>query len=241
MKKMIFFWIYFVLAIILAIYFASRILTNQINMGPISVVQDTIIVGNTKNLDTNYIKSMIGITNGTKIKDIYDKKKDTERNKTEKINNIALQIPWVKNASTKFLPNGIFVIKIEPHDIIATWTDGMYYYPLSAEGEKIDYPQETPIENSIVFMGKTTTGLKEIVSIIKETTLVNKIDYITMVESRRWNIYLKNGIIIYLPEKNPLNAVNTIIDLDKRYNILSRDIKVIDLRNNQKILVKTKK
>ena len=240
MRKIIFFWIYFVLAIILAIYFASRILTNQINMGPVSVVQDTVIVGDTKNLDNNYIKSVIGITKGTKIKDIYDKKKDKEHDKTEKINNIALQIPWVKNASTRFLPNGVFVIKIEPYDIVATWTDGMYYYPLSAEGKKIDYPQETPIKDSIVFMGKTPNDLTEIVDIVG-ASLVDKVDYITMVESRRWNIYLKNGIVIYLPEKNPLNAINTIMDLDKRYKILSRDIKVIDLRNNQKILVKTKK
>jgi cell division protein FtsQ len=93
---------------------------------------------------------------------------------------------------------------------------------------------------SIVFMGKTPNDLTEIVDIVG-ASLVDKVDYITMVESRRWNIYLKNGIVIYLPEKNPLNAINTIMDLDKRYKILSRDIKVIDLRNNQKILVKTKK
>ena len=49
MKKSIFFWLYFCVSIILAIYFAVRIITSQMGRGPISSVQNIITYGtNTK-------------------------------------------------------------------------------------------------------------------------------------------------------------------------------------------------
>ena len=40
MKKSIFFWLYFVVSIILAIYFAVRIITSQMGRGPVSHVHN---------------------------------------------------------------------------------------------------------------------------------------------------------------------------------------------------------
>jgi len=51
----------------------------------------------------------------------------------------------------------------------------------------------------------------------------------------------KNGITIYLPENNPSVAVNKIKTLNQTHKLLSRDISVIDMRDNARILVKTRK
>ena len=62
-----------------------------------------------------------------------------------------------------------------------------------------------------------------------------------MVESRRWNIHTKNGTTIYLPENNTPMAVNKINVLNQTHKLLSREIEIIDMRDNARILVKTRK
>ena len=62
-----------------------------------------------------------------------------------------------------------------------------------------------------------------------------------MVESRRWDIHTKNGITIYLPENNPNVAVNKISLLNQTHKILSRNLDIIDMRDDARILVKTRK
>ena len=66
------------------------------------------------------------------------------------------------------------------------------------------------------------------------------IDYLEMVESRRWNIHTKNGITIYLPENDIATAVNKIGVLNQTQKLLSRKIEIIDMRDSARILVKTK-
>jgi cell division septal protein FtsQ len=51
-------------------------------------------------------------------------------------------------------------------------------------------------------------------------------------------MYTNDGITIMLPEKNPLAAIGTLISLNTNHNILSKDIKLIDMRDSARILVK---
>jgi len=229
MKKTVFFWLYFVASIVLAIYFAVRIITNQMGRGPVSQVSRVSIISDGKDFDIEPVTIAIGITNGTNIKNI----------DTHQINNRVASVPGIKNAATRLLPNGALVIKIQQHNIAAQWSDGVKFYPLSLDGIKIDKPMENRDENTIVFRGIVPDNLKEIITNL--APIAEYIDYVTMVESRRWNIHTKNGTDIYLPEDEPNIAVNKIILLNQTHKILSREIEIIDMRDKSRILVKTNK
>ena len=229
MKKSLLFWLYFVLSILLAIYFATRIITSYLGRGPISTVKHIEITSDRKDADLESIGFVVGIRHGTPLRSI----------DLHQINNRVTSIPWVKNASTRRLPNGDLIIKTRQHNAIAMWTDGAMYYPLSDEGEKIDTPFDKPTENTIVFSGDLPDNLTDVIANV--SGLSEYIDYIKMVESRRWNIYTKNGTTIYLPENNPASAINKISVLNQTHKILSRNIDIIDMRDNARILVKTKK
>ena len=58
------------------------------------------------------------------------------------------------------------------------------------------------------------------------------------IENRRWNIVTNGGTTIMLPEKNPSAAIGHLIILNKNHAILDRDIKIIDMRDDARILVK---
>ena len=234
MKKTIFFWLYFIVSIVLAVYFAVRIITNQMGRGTISQVKHISITSTDKDFDMEPIRVAIGLTNATQIKSI----------DLHQINNRIMGVPGVKNASTKLLPNGTISVKVQQHHIAAQWSDGEYFYPLSMDGTTIDKPSTQRDDNTIVFRGKlpenlTKTTLTTIINDLSQ--IADYVDYITMIENRRWNIYTKNGTVIYLPEENPTFALNKINILNQTHKLLSRKIEIIDMRDNARILVKTKK
>lgn len=229
MKKSLFFWLYFVGSIILAIYFSSRIITSLMGRGPVSYVKHISITSDSKDTNIEPIKVAIGITRGTNIRSV----------NLHQINTRVSQVPGVKKSSTRRLSNGDIVIKTQQHKVAAQWSDGEFYYPLSSDGTKIDTPTTERDENTIVFTGVVPDNLSEI---IKTVSAISKyIDYMNMVESRRWNIHTKNGTTIYLPEDNPSVAINKISVLNQTHKLLSRKLEIIDMRDKARILVKEKK
>lgn len=228
MKKSILFWLYFVLSIVLAVYFSVRIITGQMGRGPISNVQNIITRG-TSAKDAEIIKMSVGVSDGTNLRSI----------DLHQLNNRVANIPGVKKSAVRRLPNGDIAIKIQKYRIVATWSDGEYFYPLSADGTKINTPSMERNNNSIVFRGELPENLTDI---INHVSVISKdIDYIDYIESRRWNLHTKNGTVIYLPEQNPEIAINKINMLNHTHKLLSRKLDIIDMRDNARILVKERK
>lgn len=59
-----------------------------------------------------------------------------------------------------------------------------------------------------------------------------------LVAERRWNIKLKSGLYVRLPEAQPERAIETLIALDRDKKLISRDITAIDLRLADRVTVR---
>lgn len=59
-----------------------------------------------------------------------------------------------------------------------------------------------------------------------------------LVADRRWNLRLKNGMDIRLPEAEPAEAIEALLALDKDKKLLTRDILAIDLRIRDRVTVR---
>jgi cell division protein FtsQ len=59
-----------------------------------------------------------------------------------------------------------------------------------------------------------------------------------LVADRRWNLRLKNGMDIRLPEAEPKDAIEALLALDKDKKLLSRDLLAIDLRIPDRVTVR---
>ena len=88
----------------------------------------------------------------------------------------------------------------------------------------------------MVFRGNVPNDITEITNTAHN--LVEKLDYLEYIEDRRWNLYTTDGITVMLPEKDPSAAIASLMILDKNHKILSKDINVIDMRDDARILVK---
>jgi len=59
-----------------------------------------------------------------------------------------------------------------------------------------------------------------------------------LVAERRWNLRLKDGMEIMLPENDTERALRILVDLDRNRKILSRDIVAVDLRLPDRVTVR---
>jgi cell division protein FtsQ len=59
-----------------------------------------------------------------------------------------------------------------------------------------------------------------------------------LVADRRWNLRLKNGMDIRLPEAEPAEAIESLLALDRDKKLLSRDLAAIDLRIRDRVTVR---
>ena len=226
MRRNLWFWLYFIVAILLAIYFATRITMIFMGYGPISTVRNISVSADTDNKDLTPIASAVGIASGT----------NTYSVNLELVNDRVLATPGVRESATRRLPNGNLSIRVYLYRAVAGWTDGTYYYPLSADGTIVNSPSEEKKPDVVMFRGNLPNDISDITK--SATNIITDIDYMEWIDNRRWNIVTPDGITVMLPEENPTAAIGSLVVLNNQYNILSKNIKVIDMRDSARILVK---
>ena len=226
MKRNLWFWLYFIAAILLAIYFATRVIMTFMGYGPISTVRNISISADTKNKDLTQMVAATGVSPGTHTYSV----------NLELINERLLNTPGVRESAVRRMPNGNLAVRIKLYRAVAGWTDGTYYYPLSADGTVVNNPSEEKKTGVVMFRGPVPNDISQITK--SATNLIGDLDYIEWIDDRRWNIVTTNDITVMLPEENPDAAIASLIVLNDKHNILSKNIKTIDMRDSARILVK---
>lgn len=226
MKRNIWFWLYFIIAILLATYFATRIVMAFMGYGPTAMVRNISISADTNDKDLTTIIAATGITPGT----------HTHAINLGVINGHIANAPGIKESAVRRLANGNIAIKVSLYKAVAGLTDGTYYYPISANGKKVETPSETRPAGTVMFRGNVPNNISEITKAAHN--LIGDLDYLEWIDDRRWNLVTLGGITIMLPEQDPIAAIGNIVILNQKYNILSKALKVIDMRDDKRILVK---
>jgi cell division protein FtsQ len=66
----------------------------------------------------------------------------------------------------------------------------------------------------------------------------NQVRASVLVAERRWNLRLRNGIDVLLPELEVARALDRLAALDRELKLTSRDISIIDLRLADRLTVR---
>ena len=201
MRRSIWFWLSFVVAIVLAVYFASRIIMVSMGYGKTAMLHKIYFTTDIENKDMTALSAATSFAKNTKFYSI----------NLDKLNDSILSVPGVKNSAVRRLPNGNLAIKVSFHHFVATWTDGVNYFPLSDDGTIVKNPSPERPTSALLFRGPVPDDMTE--------------------------IHTTGGITIKLPEDDFTHAIASLITINKKHNILGRDIRVIDMRDSARILV----
>ena len=226
MKRSIWFWLCFVISVILAIYFASRVIMVGMGHGNISRVRNISITADKNDKDLSALANAVTVAPGTRSYSV----------NLENMNARVGAVPGVKQSAVRRLPNGNLVVRASMYTAVALWTDGEHFYPLSADGTIVNKPTDVRDAGHVVFRGVVPDSIDQITKAAHN--LVGDLDYLEWIENRRWNLYTTRGIVVMLPEKNPIDAIGTLISLNNNHRILGRNINMIDMRDSARILVK---
>lgn len=150
-------------------------------------------------------------------------------------------IEFVKNVEVqKQFPDTI-LLRITERAPVAFWqndgevrlidSDGVVL-TLSAAKMKLFAGLPVMVGEEAVFHAK---GLFEF--LVSEPLLFKEVTAMSLVQDRRWDILLKSGVIIKLPETKPEQAWATLARLNAQHQLLEKQIKTIDLRLPDKLYI----
>ena len=149
------------------------------------------------------------------------------------LRNRVLSLPPVETAEVRLEGGSILHVKVKEKVPALLLKDDTGIHVLNKNGDYIrpllstEYGSKLPV---ITGEGAQKAAAE---AFILFSALYDKLDEVrglVLVGGRRWNIVLKSGQVIMLPEKKPEQAVQKILILDKAEKILSRDIAVFDFR-----------
>ena len=148
--------------------------------------------------------------------------------------------PWISDASVLKLYPGQLQIIVKEREAFALWQKQGRVSVIADDGTVLE-PFVAPRLSRlplVVGSGAQTRAwefltLLEPYPALRETVLAA-----VLVGERRWNLRLKNGIDVALPETDAASALERFVTLDRQKNLVTRDIQVIDLRLPDRVTVR---
>jgi cell division protein FtsQ len=148
--------------------------------------------------------------------------------------------PWIADATVLKLYPGELQIGIREREAFALWQKDGRVSVIADDGTVLEpYVAPRLIELPLVVGRGAETRAKEFLALLdRYPDLRASVRATVLVGERRWNLRLKNGIDVRLPETDIAPALERLVALDKEKNLTTRDIVAIDLRLPDRVTVR---
>src|SRR5215204_1668058 len=148
--------------------------------------------------------------------------------------------PWIADATVlKFYP-GQLQIDIVERTAFALWQQGGRLSVISEDGAVLEpYVSRRFVTLPLVVGKGAETRARDFLALLARYPQVHSVTKAAIfVGERRWNLRLKDGLDIRLPEIDVGNALAMLSKLDKEDRLFSRDIVAIDMRLSDRLTVR---
>ncbi len=149
-----------------------------------------------------------------------------------KLNDDLTSIGWIENIDIKKKLPDTIIIHINERMPKYIWQNNGEVWLADEKGDLLTQKIEKEYIYLPIIVGQNApTDIPEFINIINSSTdLAKLVVGGNKIGGRRWNINLKNNIKVELPEDNAAIAWKKLAELDKKNNLLSKNIDYIDLR-----------
>lgn len=149
-------------------------------------------------------------------------------------------LPWVQEVRvTRNLPDAVHIELIERHPI-AIWQRNGKMVLVDRGGVEITEKDVAEYPDLPLIVGKgAPKAVNELIALLDaEPQLQNRVAAAVRVGERRWNVRLKGGIDVRLPEQDPLTAWRKLARYEENNGLLGRDVELVDLRLANRVVVR---
>jgi cell division protein FtsQ len=148
--------------------------------------------------------------------------------------------PWIADATLLKLYPDQLQIGIKEREAFALWQKDGRVSVIAADGTVLEpYANRRLLRLPLVVGRGAEARAKDFLALLdRYPELRGLVRAAILVGERRWNLRLKNGLDVRLPETEVEQALLTLIALDRDKNLFSRDIVAIDLRLPDRVTVR---
>ena len=149
-------------------------------------------------------------------------------------------IPWVKDVSiSRRLPDKI-IVELQERVPVALWQHHKKISLIDRDGvvlasKDLQAWQQLPL---VVGEGAPQQVMELAGLLNSEPVIAAMLASATRAGKRRWDLRLKNGVFVKLPEQDVELALRRLVTLEEQKNILGRNIAGIDLRQPEGVVIK---
>jgi cell division protein FtsQ len=131
-------------------------------------------------------------------------------------------------------------IEIKERKPFALWQKDARVSLIATDGTVLEpyVPQRFASLPLVVGQGAERESPDLLAMIARYPVIARQLHASVLVAERRWNLHLKSGVEVLLPESGPEQALRTLADLDREKSLLSRDIVAVDLRLADRVTVR---
>jgi cell division protein FtsQ len=147
--------------------------------------------------------------------------------------------PWIGEATVLKLYPGQLQIDIVERSAFALWQQDGRLSVIADDGAVLEpYVSRRFVALPLVVGKGAETRAKDFLALLAHYPQVNAVTKAAIfVGERRWNLRLKDGLDVRLPENDVGNALASLSKLDKEERLFSRDIVAIDMRLPDRLTV----
>src|ERR1700681_2899201 len=147
--------------------------------------------------------------------------------------------PWIADATILKLYPGQLQINITERSAFALWQQDGRLSVIAEDGAVLEpYVSRRFVTLPLVVGKGAATRAKDFLALLDRYPQVRAVTKAAIfVGERRWNLRLKDGLDIRLPENDVGNALAALSKLDKEDKLFSRDIVAVDMRLPDRLTV----
>jgi cell division protein FtsQ len=147
--------------------------------------------------------------------------------------------PWIADATVLKLYPGRLMIDITERQAFALWQEAGRLSVIADDGAVLEpYVSRRFLSLPLVVGKGADTQARDFLALLARYPQINSVTKAAIfVGERRWNLRLKDGLDIRLPEQDVGNALAMLSRLDKEDRLFSRDIVAVDMRLPDRLVV----
>lgn len=193
---------------------------------------NNILVEGRENSDIEVLKAIINVKKGDPL---FSLNPDDAQELVERV-------VWVKSAHIeRRLPDTIY-IGLEERQPMALWQVDGKLKLIDRQGEVITSDGLAKFKNLIVVVGTDAPSRTPQLfgNLQAENVIYERVKSVSWIGKRRWDLKLKSGLVVKLPEEDVGYALSRLADAHKKDGLLDKDLSSIDLREAERIVVRTR-
>jgi cell division protein FtsQ len=147
---------------------------------------------------------------------------------------------WISDATVRKLLPGQLQIEIKEREPFALWQKNRRVSVIAHDGTVLEGFVAPQLLTLPLVVGRgAETRAKDFLALLNRFPAIrDEVRASILVGERRWNLRLKSGLDIRLPEVGVAAALEYLVRLDRESKLLTRDITVIDMRLADRVTVR---